>query len=160
MKISSRHIKALVLAVVYSLITLSPLEPLAFQSAAVAHTVMAECAGECSACNCSPERSASHTCCCWQKKLQDEHGQDQEQMPDCCRQMERDTTPTLTCTCPCGNENQLLFSDRESEQLPFTFNGGLPIVNESMIASLERSRQMDRHGAPPDPPPKKPVIAS
>lgn len=157
---SSRYIKALVLAAIYLLITLSPLEFFAFRSTAIALAVTGECAGDCSICNCSPERSASRTCCCWQKKLQHERDQEQEQVPDCCKNMERDTTPTLSCACPCGDQQSPLFSGTERcEQLPFHFKSGLPVINEDMIAFLEQSCQTDRHGDPPDPPPKL-VIAS
>lgn len=155
MKRPSRHIKALVLAVVYTLIALSPLELFVLPSTAIAHAITGECAGDCSVCDCSPERSASRTCCCWQKKLQDERKQEQEQVPDCCKKKERDTTPVLTCACPCGDRQSPLFSGTERfEQLPFHFSDGLPVVNEERITPLEQRRQTDRHGAPPDPPPK------
>lgn len=49
-------------------IVFSPLAPLAMHSKHVAHTVTGECSGDCEVDGCSLERSAAHTCCCWQKK--------------------------------------------------------------------------------------------
>lgn len=145
---------------IYLLITMSPLAPLAFRPAAIAHAVTGECAGDCSLCNCSPERSASHTCCCWQKKQKHERDQELEQLPDCCRQMERDTTPTLTCGSPCGDKHSPLFSGTERfEQLPFTYNNSLPTLNEETIASPEQNRPADHHDDPPDHPPKPMIIS-
>ena len=85
------YISAFVLCVIYGLIVLSPLAAqMAMRSPVIAHALTDECAGECGLCGCAPERSASHTCCCWQKKLQQEydtHDDDQE-LSDCCKKIQ------------------------------------------------------------------------
>jgi hypothetical protein len=67
-KKSQRYITSLFLTMIYLLIVFSPLAPLAMQSKLVAHAVTGECSGDCRIDGCSLERSADHTCCCWQKK--------------------------------------------------------------------------------------------
>ncbi|NJD91716.1 MAG: hypothetical protein FIA91_09410 [Geobacter sp.] len=69
MTIASRYITSLLLTAVYLLITLMPLAPLAMHSKRVAYAISGECSGDCAICGCSAERSATRTCCCWQKKL-------------------------------------------------------------------------------------------
>jgi hypothetical protein len=54
---------------VYLLITLSPLASIGNQSKPFFQSITKECSGDCRTCGCSAERSASHACCCWQKKL-------------------------------------------------------------------------------------------
>ncbi len=69
MKKLHRHITAYTLTLLYILITLTPLSPLALKSARIAHAVTGECSGDCDIDGCSLESRANHTCCCWQKKL-------------------------------------------------------------------------------------------
>ena len=69
MKKLHRHITAYTLTLLYILITLTPLSPLALKSAHIAHAVTGECSGDCDIDGCSLESRANHTCCCWQKKL-------------------------------------------------------------------------------------------
>ena len=64
----NRYITSLLLTAIYMVIVFSPLAPLAMQSKLVAHAVTGECSGNCKVDGCSLERSATHTCCCWQKK--------------------------------------------------------------------------------------------
>jgi hypothetical protein len=68
MKKSHRYITSLILTMIYLLIVFSPLAPLAMQSKLVSHAATGECSGDCRIDGCSLERSAAHTCCCWQKK--------------------------------------------------------------------------------------------
>ncbi|MDD2897754.1 MAG: hypothetical protein PHI31_03460 [Desulfuromonadaceae bacterium] len=68
MTMSHRYITSLFMTAVYLLIVFSPLTPLAMQSKMIAHAVTGECSGDCKIDGCSLERSANHTCCCWQKK--------------------------------------------------------------------------------------------
>jgi hypothetical protein len=68
MKKSHRYITSLLLTTIYLLIVFSPMAPLAMQSKLVAHAVTGECSGGCGVDGCSLDRSATHTCCCWQKK--------------------------------------------------------------------------------------------
>lgn len=53
---------------VYLLLTLSPLASLSSLSKPFFQALAKECSGDCRLCGCSTERSASRTCCCWQKK--------------------------------------------------------------------------------------------
>ena len=76
MKNSHRYITSLLMTSIYLLIVLIPLAPCALQSRYVAHALTGECSGDCKVDGCSLERSAAHTCCCWQKKrsnLTDKH---------------------------------------------------------------------------------------
>ena len=65
---SHRYITSLLLTTVYLLIVAGPVAPLAMQSKSVAHALTGKCSGDCMIDGCSLDRSASHTCCCWQKK--------------------------------------------------------------------------------------------
>jgi len=67
-KKSQRYITSLLLTTIYLLIVFSPLAPLAMQSKLVTHAATEECSGNCGIDGCLLERSADHTCCCWQKK--------------------------------------------------------------------------------------------
>lgn len=68
MRKSHRYITSLFLTMIYLLLMLSPLASFAMQSKLAAHAVTGECSGDCSIDGCSLERSADHTCCCWQKR--------------------------------------------------------------------------------------------
>ena len=122
-----RSIPALVLVILYVLIVLSPLAPLALRSVVVAHALSGECAGECGLCGCAPERSANHTCCCWQKKLHqkhDNHDADQE-LSDCCK--ENQAAPKIKTASissrPCNSAKTMaLVGVEQSDVLPFRFN--------------------------------------
>jgi hypothetical protein len=60
---------SLIMTAVYLLITLSPLVSTGNQSKSFFQSITKECSGDCRICGCSAERSASHACCCWQKRL-------------------------------------------------------------------------------------------
>ena len=163
---SSRYITALILTVIYLLITMSPLAPLVMHSPRMAHAITGECVGDCTVCGCSPERSANHTCCCWQKKVQHAHDADQEQVPDCCKKKhkevagsckkeDRAVTPQMTCNCPCGSNKMVgLWGGEKYEQLPFHHSIDILVLNEERLFPPHRDRLSDRVGDPPDPPPK------
>jgi hypothetical protein len=176
LKRSRRYIIATILTFVYAAIVLSPLAPLALRSAHVAHAVTGECVGDCDICGCSPERRASHTCCCWQKKLQrmpetaqvagggHDHGeqpagccrkkQEPEPVAECCRKKKRDVQQVLTC-CPCGSSKMVgLWGAQKFEQLPNRFAGIIPVSCGEFRFHPFIDRLTDRHGDPPDPPPK------
>lgn len=68
MKRSYRSITSRLLIVIYLLIAFNPLTLSVMQSKLTTHAVIGECSGDCRIDGCSHERSASHTCCCWQKK--------------------------------------------------------------------------------------------
>jgi hypothetical protein len=97
---------ALLLTVIYLLINLSSLAPLALSSATVAHAATGECAVDCDICGCSAEGRANHTCCCCLKK-------------------KRHKMTMPTCNCPCGSNNHPgLPGAEKSEQLPYHFVEG------------------------------------
>ena len=160
MQRSSHYIAALVLTVIYLLINLSALTPLAIWSPTVAHAVTGECAGDCDICGCSPDRRASHTCCCWQKKLKQQHNHDDENLPECCKKKRRVAKPMLTCNCPCGSNKQFGLGGAEKlEHLPYHFTAGIPFSYGDILARVYKSRLTLRYGDPPDPPPKVVVSA-
>jgi hypothetical protein len=64
----TRRMIAATLTAIYLVIAFSPLTPFAMQSKPAAHAVTGECSGDCRIDGCSLERSATHTCCCRQKK--------------------------------------------------------------------------------------------
>ena len=156
MKKSSRSITALALTAIYLLITLSPLAPLALHSPRLAHAITGECAGDCGICGCSLERSADHTCCCWiKKKLQHHHDDDQEQSADCCKKKQHGAKPVLTCGCPCDNGKTIALSGAERfEQLPYRFIEAALVFHEETLSSSHPFSLTNRHGEPPEPPPK------
>lgn len=154
--INSRKSIALILTTVYLTIVLGSLAPLALHSPVVAHALTGECAEDCRICGCSPERSASHTCCCWQKKLRREKLEAQEQpMADCCTKNKKRTSEVSISECPCGSGKFLAFtsSDRD-ELLPYHFNGSIIILQEPVRFARVSPCLTDRHIPPPDPPPK------
>jgi len=152
MKRHSRYIVTLLLTLFYILINLSSLAPLALRSPRLAHALTGECSGNCDICGCSAERRANHTCCCFMKK---KHQHDCDNVPDCCKNKKRVKTIVLTCNCPCGS-NKLpgLPGDEKSEQLPYCFTNEGIFLDENALVSFLMYRLTDRHGDPPDPPPK------
>ncbi len=154
MKRFPRSLVALLLTAVYAVIVMAPLAPIAMRSAAIAHAITGECVEDCAICGCSPERSASRTCCCWQKKLKHEHDLEREEgVADCCKKKQR-SSPRLTCSTPCGSKPFVLWGAEKFEQLPYHFNAAALVFHEDLLAAIDRNRLTDRHGDPPDPPPK------
>ncbi len=159
MRKTHRYISAFVLCVIYGLIVLSPLAPLALRSAVIAHALTGECAGECGLCGCAPERSASHTCCCWQKKLRQEHGihDDDQEQSDCCQENQGSgkikTAEISSRPCNSG-KTMALMGVEQSDVLPFRFNQGPPAVEGTPIIVPIPDCLADWPGEPPDQPPK------
>ena len=160
-----------VLILIYAMILLSPLAPLAMKSPVIAHAVTGECVGDCAICGCSAEARANHTCCCWKKKLREQQDlkerqahdhdgdcdHDDKNVPPCCRKKhhEHAAGPVLKCTCPCGSNKLLgLWHGEKFEQLPYRFVAGLTAPREDESYPPLNSRLTDRHGDPPEPPPK------
>jgi len=142
---------ALVLVLIYSMITLSPLAPLALKSPRVAHAVTGECSGNCDICGCSAERRANHTCCCWMKRLKHQHGSEHA---SCCKKKMRHRMPMLSCNCPCGGSKQPFLPGAEnSEHLPNCFSEKVVLDYDTLFHStVNRLYYLDVD--PPDPPPK------
>jgi hypothetical protein len=132
---------------------MSPLAPLALRSPLIAHAATGECVGDCAICGCSPEARANHTCCCWKKKQQHDHEHDHGQVADCCKKKQGGKT-VLSCGCPCGTKHLAFWSGEKCEQLPYRFSEGVPAFRADDLSSACRTRLTDRHGDPPDPPPK------
>jgi hypothetical protein len=153
MKRISRPITALLLLAVYAAVAMTPLAPLAMRAPLIAHAASRECVGDCAICGCSPEARANHACCCWKKKQQHDHERHHGQVADCCKERQHDKT-VLSCGCPCGTKHLALWSGERYEQLPYRFNGGIPAFHADAPSSAYRKRLTQRHGEPPDPPPK------
>ena len=158
MKRPARNILALALTVMYLVITMSPLAPLAMHSKVIAHAVTGECSGNCDICGCSPERRANHTCCCYLKKQREQHAREERdaKVPECCKAKQTKKKETaITCNCPCGSSKQLAFSGAAKiELLPDQPAAHIcPPRETPQYSSLVR-RLTSRHGVPPDPPPK------
>jgi len=157
MCISRRYITALVLTAIYLVIALSPLAPLALHSPAIAHAMTGECAEDCRICGCSPERSATRSCCCWQKKLKKEEAKKQQeaQKGDCCKKKKSRAAKVTISECPCGSGKLIAYSGTDKDELlPYHFNGSIINHHENICAQNPPTRLTDRHGDPPDPPPK------
>jgi hypothetical protein len=151
-----RYIPALVLTLLYAMIVMSPLAPLAMRSAIIAHAVTGECAGDCSICGCSTERSANRTCCCWQKKQQLVHGDEQDE-PDCCKKQhaENKNKTASIKTMPCSSgKSMVAWGAEQSDVLPYRFSLAFRSVHETALFTCNPASLSDRPGDPPDPPPK------
>lgn len=158
MKKPSRYIVAQLLTVIYLLINLSSLVPLALTSATIAHAVTGECVGNCDICGCSAERRANHTCCCCLKKQKLEH--DRQGVPECCKNKKQHKITMYSSNCPCGsNKHPGLLGGEKSEQLPYRFTNGEISLDENALVSFHRFRLTERHGDPPDPPPKLLILS-
>lgn len=169
----------MLLIMVYAAIALSPLAPLALKSPVLAHAITGECAGDCGICGCSPERSASHTCCCWMKKMREQEARSRstsccppvERKSGCCsaakeaRESEccgeipgeaaRSKTPTVYRCTPCGKDKlALLWESGSYQHLPYLFTGNLSDPLPSTKAKLQPDPLTSRYQEPPDPPPK------
>jgi hypothetical protein len=160
MKTFSRFIVSLLLLLIYVLITMSPLAPLALKSPRTAHAVTGECVGDCAICGCSAERRANHTCCCCQNKKKHQHDHEQESVPECCKKKHGGHKPALTSNCPCDSIKHFgLWGTKKSEQLPYHFIASLTAFDTIALVHFYYYRPTDRHGEPPDPPPKLIVLS-
>ena len=164
MRKTHRHISAFVFCVIYGLIVLSPLATqMAMRSPVIAHALTGECAGECGLCGCAPERSASQTCCCWQKKLKLAHDiHDDQEQSDCCgsdKGAPKSKTVSISSR-PCGSAKTMaLMGVEQSDVLPFRFNQGpLAVERTSLIVPIPDCLA-DWLGEPPDPPPKLSILS-
>lgn len=184
MKKSNRYITSLLMAIIYLVIAVTPLAPLAMQSKMVAHAVTGECSGDCRIDGCSLERSAARSCCCAQKKLSLNKstntgftGRLPSETPNkgasCCalkpaeaREDDVDTASvsgtapeqkrtTTVSSRPCGSGKLFaLLSIDASLHLPFFFSGEIPAPEQSTITFIPPDRLTSRYVDPPDPPPQ------
>ena len=151
-----RFIPALVLVILYVMIVMSPLAPLALRSPMIAHALTGECAGDCSLCGCSTERSVNHSCCCWQKKVQFNHEQEQDEQ-DCCKKNKSDKNQinTFISSRPCNSgKAAALVGVAHGDVFPYHFSTNQPVVWESTMIARDPEGQIDWFGEPPDHPPK------
>ena len=152
---SSRFMIALLLLLIYVLVTMAPLAPLVLESPRLAYAGVGESEGDCDSCGCSSERRANHTCCCCIHKKKAPHGPDRENVPECCRKNHRGGESDLTCNCPCGSGKQLGSSGTGKwEHLPHSFTTSPAVFEKSPLVSFHRNRLNNRRDEPPDPPPK------
>jgi hypothetical protein len=162
MKRFPRHIIARILAAIYLVIVISPLAPLAMESVTIAHAITGQCTGDCTTCGCSPERTALHTCCCWQNRLtaEQQHHKHEELHNIRCTDKLPDAKTTLSRHCPCGNDKQPDLWDAERlELLPYQFNGGTPPAEAGQLSHNVLVRFTTRCIEPPDPPPKPSMLS-
>ena len=151
-----RFMPALVLVILYVMIVMSPLAPLALRSPMIAHALTGECAGDCSLCGCSTERSANHTCCCWQKKVQFNHEDEQDEQ-DCCKKNKTDKNQikAFISSRPCSSgKAAALVGVAHGDVFPYRFSTNNPVVFESIMTARDPVCRIDWPGEPPDPPPK------
>lgn len=179
MKKPGRTITALLLTTIYLLMVSTPLAPLVLQSKMIVHAVTGECSGDCRIDGCSAERSAAHTCCCWQKKNAEYSDVRQQVNSGCCGAQKAARCETLSrhahdegvepgtagdsgsrkqrtiiSSAPCGNGKLFTLSNGEiTWHLPFSFLKEVPSPEQSSLTLLSPDRLLSRHGDPPDPPP-------
>lgn len=157
MKSVFRRIIILGLTLIYLMTSLGPVGPAAQQAMAFARAGVAECAGDCDICGCSPERRAIHTCCCWLKKNKAQ--MERTGIPECCKKKKKHRMTMLTCGCPCGRKNSNDQEDNEiTEHLPYLFCKGVTIIAEDVLYSTLKSLAADQLREPPDPPPKLSIL--
>lgn len=170
MKKLGSYITSLLLTAIYLLIVLTPLAPLVLQSRMIAHAVTGECSGDCRIDGCSLERSAAHTCCCWQKKRSGQNEAHQQANHDCCGTQVSKSPPiagadsvtdspsrekrTAISSAPCGSGKLFTLSNGETTwHLPFSFSKEIPSPEQSSLTFISPDRLQSRYGEPPDPPP-------
>lgn len=183
MTTSHRYITSLLMTTIYLLIVFTPLAPLAMQSKAIAHAVTGECSGDCRIDDCSRERSAAHTCCCWQKK---KHGPGDAHLHSdaeacsiipkkragCCdapaqnsheksevtksasTSAPQKTKPLSIGSAPCGSGTLLaLLPTETTRHLPYIFSADIPSPEQSPLTVILPDILKSRYVEPPDPPP-------
>lgn len=106
-----RYLTSLLMTVVYLLLTLSPLVSIGIHSQPFLQVLSRECSGDCRLCDCSAERSASRSCCCWQKKLAEAKKQRAKRNASC----SLDTSaPIKTAGSCCDKHSQQEDDDHEA----------------------------------------------
>ncbi|QXE91399.1 hypothetical protein KP001_02310 [Geomonas subterranea] len=147
-----RRATAMLLTVIYLVMALGPLAPLALRSPHVAHALTGECAGDCDICGCAAEKRANHTCCCAQKNRAEAK---QTIARECCKPEPDHGAPVLKCGCPCGSDKQAtLLNFDKNELLPFMFHAAnfTPVIHA--IPPARPRPLVSRCGEPVEPPPR------
>lgn len=153
MKKNLLRIIALIIMVIYSVLAVSSLAAFAAKPDLGARAASGECGGDCAECGCSPERSASHACCCWQKK-RNSHCNNKEQSADCGMESDADTNEPVLTACPCGSKKILaLWGENEYQLLPERFTAGLILLENALIPP-DQELLVSRNCEPPDKPPE------
>lgn len=155
----NRNISASLLCILFTVIVMGPPVMRALQLPALTHAITGECSGDCTICGCSPERSANHTCCCWQKKSQ--HLQHDDDLPDCCKKIHGEEQRALTLLSqPCGSNKNLITWADSFDLLPLCTNRLLPRFDSKQYAAFYSPSRADWSGEPPDPPPEQHIRGS
>ena len=162
MKRSFRRIIASVLTVIFIMILLSPLAPLAMWSPSVlAAKVTGECTGDCRTCGCSLERSSTRTCCCWQKKYMLQEEEKSQNSPICCKpqksmqKKDQKKMVSIKSHCPCErNKLNAIFGSVESPLCTCNTVVVDPVYTEQRMTIQLQQCMKERQADPPDPPPK------
>ena len=177
---SFRRLGGLALTVVYALIVMSSLLPLAMGSKMVAHAVTGECSGECDIDGCSLESRANHSCCCARKKpgqavivkgscctapqpdvakkdccsttVQHQHD---EKTPEIGRKAATTRSETVyKCGSPCGNGRFIAIAGAgSSELLPCRYAEKIVPPHKNSHYPILSQSMISRHAEPPEPPP-------
>ena len=147
------------LTVIYLMISLAPLAPLAMGSKTVSHALTGECSGDCRICGCSAESMATRTCCCSKKKQQhaDVSEVEHDGPRDCCKKPPAEKKHVIApCGIPCnGGKTVGLAGSTISESIPYYFT--VPhLMPPQDTHHCELSHLLiSLHIEPPDPPPKR-----
>ncbi len=141
MKILHKYITSYVLISVYLLIVCTPLAPCAMKSKHIAHAVTGECTGDCKIDGCSPERSANHTCCCWQKKLRgggEHHCKGECCIPPSAQHTEAPHNGKECCKVKTNNtdEHESASSELSSQKKRITTIGCTPCGSGKLLALM------------------------
>lgn len=164
-----RHTVSLLMIVVYLVIVLSPLLSLA-ASAVHGEHVAGECSGECSLDGCSAERSANHTCCCWQKKAARSANANIGSGADCCAVKPPHDAPPAATVQPhqedaqkplatvlrskrCGSASHLLVLTIEASHLPSCYAAALVAPRQGNLPVISPLHPLSRLREAPEPPP-------
>ena len=115
------------LTAVYLLITISPIASIGSRSTHFFQALAKECSGDCRLCGCSTERSASHACCCWQKKMAATKNLQQPVKPQPCQ-----TVPAIAAGNCCSKT--ILHPDQDNET-PLTAQDSAAYV-DTQVASI------------------------
>ncbi len=157
MKPLHRRIIAGVLVVIFFAITLSPLANLSTGFAFIAHTATGKCTGDCDTCGCSPERRASHTCCC-QTRLK-HHNKPNGQATGCCKKRDNGRTPAISQACSCGRSKHFTLWEKEEVPIPAShFNESIILYCGNNFSHEASGRLVSRDIKPPVPPPELSIL--